>query len=177
MHSATTIVTFSGKKIDFLNLSINDIDIIDIAKGLSNECRFGGQCESFYSVAQHSVLVSYLTPVHLALEGLLHDATEAYIKDFPSPLKKCMPQYINLEKEIESLIRVKFNISSCEASEVKHADRIMLATEARDLGMEKVLDYPSLRDISPSVIIKVVPMLPKAAFSAFLERFAELIER
>lgn len=72
---------------------------------------------------------------------------------------------------------MKFNISSCKASEVKHADRIMLATEARDLGMEKVLDYPSLRDILPSVIIKVVPMLPKAAFSAFLERFAELIER
>lgn len=45
MHSATTIVTFSGKKIDFLNLSINDIDIIDIAKGLSNECRLVGNAK------------------------------------------------------------------------------------------------------------------------------------
>lgn len=50
----------------------------------------------------------------------------------------------------------------------------MLATEARDLGLETVLSFPTLRDISPVSKIKVVPVPSKVAFSEFIERFEEL---
>ena len=54
------IATSTGKHIDFVNITPDQICIEDIARGLSNECRFAGQLESFYSVAQHSVYVSRL---------------------------------------------------------------------------------------------------------------------
>src|SRR5262249_40410739 len=62
--------------------------IEDIAQGLAHECRFNGHVREFYSVAEHCVRVSWLVPQAFALEGLLHDASEAYLKDVPSPLKK-----------------------------------------------------------------------------------------
>ncbi len=77
------IATSTGKHIDFVNITPDQICIEDIARGLSNECRFAGQLESFYSVAQHSVYVSQIVPPEYALEALLHDAAEAYIKDIP----------------------------------------------------------------------------------------------
>ena len=77
------IATSTEKHIDFVNITPDQICIEDIARGLSNECRFAGQLESFYSVAQHSVYVSQIVPPEYALEALLHDAAEAYIKDIP----------------------------------------------------------------------------------------------
>ncbi|HFQ9141953.1 TPA: HD family hydrolase [Enterobacter cancerogenus] len=174
MYSEHVIVTFSGIKIDYRNIRVEDINIIDIAKGLSNECRFGGQCENFYSVAQHSILVSYLTPKSLALEALLHDAAEAYIKDFPSPLKRIMPDYLVLEKRFEKAIKDRFCLRQHKSPEIKEADLIMLATECRDLNMESVMNYPTLKNISPSPSVRVEPMKPKAAFQAYLDRFEEL---
>ena len=70
------IETVSGRKFYFLNPNPEDIDIEDIAHALSMQCRFTGHTKWFYSVAEHAIWVSYLVPVHLALEGLLHDASE-----------------------------------------------------------------------------------------------------
>ncbi|MBJ2114435.1 deoxyribonucleoside 5-monophosphate phosphatase [Serratia ureilytica] len=94
-----SIITYTGKTLSLDNLTTESIDLIDIAKGLSNECRFGGQCEEFYSVAQHSILVSLLVPLPYALEGLLHDAAEAFIGDMPSPFKKNLSDYVEMEKK------------------------------------------------------------------------------
>lgn len=110
-----------------------DINISDIAHALSNLCRYNGHCESFYSVAQHSVLVSEIVPAKYALEGLLHDAAESYIGDMIRPLKTHLLIYKDIECEIEKCIAQKFKLTYPWPAEVKSADNTLLATEARDL--------------------------------------------
>lgn len=83
------IQTSGGKKFWPLNPRKGDVDIHDIAHALSNECRYNGHCSSFYSVAQHSVLLSIaMAGKGLARAALLHDASEAYLKDLPRPVKR-----------------------------------------------------------------------------------------
>lgn len=54
----TTMRCASGKYFDLAKPNVNDVDVNDIARALSNLCRFGGQCERFYSVARHSPMGS-----------------------------------------------------------------------------------------------------------------------
>jgi len=77
------ILTASGRHFNYLDPRPGDIDILDIAQGLANECRYTGQTRAFYSVAQHAWLASQIVPRICALEALLHDASEAYCKDIP----------------------------------------------------------------------------------------------
>jgi len=81
-ETCSFIQTYSGKRIDFENPDPDQIDIVDIAHGLSNLCRFSGQSKYFYSVAQHSFYVSLVCKEN-KLQALLHDATEAYMADVP----------------------------------------------------------------------------------------------
>ncbi len=48
-----TIILRSGMYFDYENPTEDTICIEDIAWGLANTCRFGGQSLEFYSVAQH----------------------------------------------------------------------------------------------------------------------------
>lgn len=170
------IATSTGKHIDFVNITPDQICIEDIARGLSNECRFAGQLESFYSVAQHSVYVSQIVPPEYALEALLHDAAEAYIKDIPSPLKAMLPDYKAVEKRIEAVIREKFGLPPVMTVDVHYADLVMLATEKRDLEIDPVNHWPILDSAPPHDDIIIRPLTPPQAYHQFMARF-EILTR
>ena len=79
-----------------MNLHPDDVNIVDIAHSLAMQCRFTGHTKVFYSVAQHSVLVSKLLERRgcdhaTVLWGLMHDAAEAYlVGDVATPVKKSL---------------------------------------------------------------------------------------
>lgn len=100
----------------------------DIMRGLSNIARFSGQIS--YTVLQHSICVSKTLPEELQLEGLLHDAHEAYLGDIVSPLKSLLPDYQKIENRINSELRTWASLPKKLSAEVKRADRIMLQVEA-----------------------------------------------
>lgn len=145
----TWILTASGKHFDLADPQPDQIDIRDIAQGLSNEARFNGHTHYFYSVAQHSVGVSLIVPPDNALEGLLHDATEAYMKDIPLPLKRMLPDYKRIEARVDAVIRDRFGLPAQCSAAVKRADLVMLATERRDLMPADPTEWDVLRDITP----------------------------
>ena len=148
----------------------DQISIEDIAVALSREPRYAGQTREFYSVAQHSRLVSNHCTTN-PLWGLLHDASEAYMKDMPWPVKRLLPEYKELERRLMFVIAEKFGLSWPEPGAVKDTDLVLLATERRDLyGATKVSgDYLPLPHI-----IKSWP--PIYARCVFLDRFRSLTE-
>lgn len=87
------IRTATGRHLDLTGSTAADIDPLDLARGLARACRFAGQCDAFYSVAQHSVLASFHVPPQDALHALLHDAAEAYLGDLTGPLKRLLVSY------------------------------------------------------------------------------------
>lgn len=132
------IRTFTGKKLYWSRIAEHDYDIRDIAHALSMKCRWSGHTKKFFSVAQHSVMVSRIGPVEHRMAGLLHDASEAYMPDFPSPLKWWLIEQgfetlQTLEDMMDSIIAEKFGFEYPRDPAVKLADLVMLATEHRDL--------------------------------------------
>lgn len=168
----TWILTSTGRRLDFSIPSADQIDIIDIANGLSKCCRFSGQCRAFYSVAQHSVLVSEIVRRPVALAALLHDAAEAYTGDLPSPLKELIPQAQHVENELMHAVYEHFGlwVSPSEQQAIRHADLIMLATERRDLMPHDQEPWPCLDGVIPR-IAKIEPWPHDTAWKLFLERF------
>lgn len=170
------LLTASGRKFDPVDPQPDMIDLVDIAAGLSNECRFAGQCRFFYSVAQHSVLVSQLVPQEDAFEALLHDAAEAYIKDIPAPVKRLLPDYRALEARIEGAIRARFGLPADESPSIKHADLVLLATERRDLMPHGGEDWPMLEGITP-MDKRIRAVHAAQAKSMFMQRALEVLQK
>jgi uncharacterized protein len=123
---------YTGPVVDVLQLQAMDIDIRDIAHALAQLNRFGGHGRKSVSVAQHSVYVSRLSGRKHALQGLLHDASEAYLGDVPSPLKQSelFSSYRVVERRLQQMIFARFNCSVQEAPQVVAADALMLRFEA-----------------------------------------------
>lgn len=168
------IRTHSGHHFYYQAISQDAIEIDDIAQALSNICRFAGHLDDFYSVAQHSVLVSRLVPPELALEALLHDASEAYCQDIPAPLKALLPDYRDIEASVDNVIRSLFGLPLAHSPEVKHADLVMLATERRDLGIDDGDKWDILDGIAPTDEFAIHPLNPRQARQLFIARFNEL---
>jgi hypothetical protein len=126
------IETLSGE----FRLSDMQFNIVDIAWGLSQLCRYNGQCKQFYSVAEHSVLVAWLMDKYTAgnpLEGLMHDACEAYIGDLPSPWKPLVPDFVALEDRIDRAVRAKWQLPYPKTEDCKWADTAAAFIEAKYL--------------------------------------------
>jgi len=135
-------------------------------------CRFAGQCNQFYSVAEHSVHASRFVPEVHARAALLHDGTEGFIGDMTKPLKDIIPGYREVEDRIEQAIFKRFGLTLPLSPEVKDVDLRMLVTEQRQL-MHNRDDWNYSRGREPLDI--VLPCwTPAEAKDQFLARFKEL---
>jgi uncharacterized protein len=168
-----TICTVNGSYFNFVDVKPNVIFVDTIARALSNLCRFNGQIEKFYSVAQHSVICSQIVPEEFAMQALFHDAAEAYIGDITKPLKALLPDYQEVEKRVETDIFEKLAIEWPMHPSVKHADLVMLATERRDLFNPDGVEWVILKDIVPAEL-NIFPLLPEQAYRLFMDRYLEL---
>lgn len=167
--------TSSGRPFWPASPHIDDVRIGDIANGLCRICRFNGQLDpniEHYSVAQHSVLVSYIVPPEYAIEGLMHDAAEAYAGDMIRPLKKLDTFFQKTELTIDQVIRAKYGLPALCSDVVKRADNIAVATERRDLLPEQIdVDWGEPVEPHPEIIR---PMRAFQARDLFFARALEL---
>ena len=122
--------TFSGKVVDIMNPTVDMIDSRDIAMGLSNNCRWGGQCNHFYSLAQHSIYVATMAPAGLEPEALIHDASEAYLGDVIKPLKVILGKvYADIEEKWMRVICSKYGVDYNRLELIKEYDIAALVHE------------------------------------------------
>lgn len=169
----TWIQTFTGRKIYPLDIRSGDICIEDIAHSLAYQCRFNGHSLCYYSVAEHSVIVSQFVPIELALDGLLHDASEAYLCDLPRPLKQSFHDYVKAEQNAERVIARKFGTKFPIHPAVKEIDNQILLDE-RDQIMVPCEHEWSLTGNPLGVRLEC--WSPEEAEDRFLERYNWLTE-
>ena len=165
--------TWMGKRFYLEDPQAKDVDILDIIFALSNMTRYGGHCR-FYSVAEHSILVSELVPSEFALAGLLHDASEAYIADVIRPLKRSLGsgnKYFQLEDRVMAVILEKYGLHARLPKEVKEADLAVCGLEKEKLHPRSDpwdLPFPVPRHL------QLACLAPSSARIAFLKRFCAL---
>ena len=179
----------SGRRLDLLDPSPLDIEIEDIAHGLSRQARWNGQTtgEWAFNVAQHCVLVEQLV-VHLRprastawrLGALLHDAPEYVIGDLISPFKNAIGlDYRAFEHRLAAAIHTRFglptDLPSQAISLIKKADHAAAYLEATQLAgfspEEARRFFGSFRGADR---ITISPQPPGEAKSSFLDRFRAL---
>ena len=166
------IMLQSGFWFDFLDPESSKFDINDIAVGLSKTCRYAGQCSGFYSVAEHSLLVSDTAPEH-AYAALMHDAAEAFIGDITRPLKQLLPDFKRIEALVESAIFNRFSVPHPMPIEVKAADLRVLAAEQAQIMPRETSLWAFESGIEPATV-RVKCLSPDQAREKFLSRFYEL---
>ena len=176
--SDSWIQTYTGKKFDIDNLDPSMVCLEDIAHALSMLCRYNGHCEMFYSVAEHSVIMSQYVPKHLALDALLHDAAEAYITDVPRPFKKLLIGFSGLESKIMTVIYEHFGLKEPEYDQypiIKNGDLQMLAIEQQQLLKPSPEPWECIEGLDRWTPIPILPIWhPTLAKEQFMETFKKL---
>jgi uncharacterized protein len=174
--------TVSGRWVNPFDPDPDQLDAGDIARALANQCRFGGHSRVFYSVAQHSVIVSELVEqrggdAEDVFAALMHDASEAYLGDMPHPIKhrsSLGAAFKAAEDHLEAALRERFGIKA-HVPEIKRADRALLATERRAFSGEG-WHWPELEGVEP-LELELTALAPDEAAQAFAQRYAELAAR
>lgn len=183
--------THSGAKVHILQPDPSVIRQLDIAHALARTCRFNGHVGTFYSVAQHCLLVQHHAPEELKLEALLHDATEAYLGDVIRPLKRLLPAYKKIERQWEAIIAEKYKLDTSPAATqvVKALDRRALITERKLVASAHWMKHTMSEDesgIQGFATLRVPRWLPMAGSmeyglyeveDAFNECWGELQEK
>jgi hypothetical protein len=172
------MATFGGTKFYPLEPFPSEIKIEDIAHSLALQCRFNGHCKNFYSVAEHSLIISSeilkaKNDKKLALMGLLHDASEAYLGDIIRPIKyeNMMSGYRAAEVLLQTMIYERFGLPATEPQTIREYDISLLALEIKELT-----SFPNF-EIAVSAKINIhleVQLTPVEAERNFLRKFNEL---
>ncbi len=170
-----TIMLRSGAVLDFLDPRSSGFTIDDIAHGLSLICRYAGQCDRFYSVAEHCLHVSDVA-IGYEYAALMHDAAEAFVGDVTRPLKQLLPTYKRIEADVERAIFERFNVPYPLPAAVKLADLSVLAAEQGQIMPRGTNAWALAEGIAPAEIT-VKALRPEEAKVAFMERFTQLYRR
>jgi uncharacterized protein len=174
------IQTYSGILVDIKTPNPNTILVCDIAKHLSQLCRYTGASRSFYSVAEHSVLVANLCPQDLKLIGLLHDSAEGFLGDCSTILKNLLPEYQKLEKTMNEAIIKRFDLGIPDFNCVKIYDRIALDIESKVLMGPRHPVWDNYKVESPEgydfdySLLEIKSLNPEEAERAYLDLFNSL---
>jgi len=179
----------SGRRLDLLDPSPLDVEIEDVALGLSRVARWNGQTKGdwAYTVAQHSLLVEDLAaklkkdlPAHWSLAALLHDGPEYVVGDLITPFKAAVGEdYKVLERRLQAAVHLRFGLPArlpdAIAKLIKRADKMAAYLEATQLAgfgedeANRIFGRP--RNL---VEMHLFSEKPEAARRAFLARFAAL---
>lgn len=126
------IRTVSGRYVNVFKPTPEMFCIEDIAHALANEPRFGGHLRHAYTVGQHCIAmckdVSLMTDME-RFTALMHDCTEAYLKDMPKPIKQMLPDYLELENNLANFLADLFEFQNPLPVNVKHLDQRILEAE------------------------------------------------
>lgn len=185
------VAVISGRLIDPSNFGPADWDLLDVAHPLSHQCRFAGHTTSHYSVAQHSRSVAILArqlahengmpegvQIQAQMQGLLHDAHEAYVIDLPKPIRDSVgfEAYRALEAKMFDTIMRLHGLPTTMMDVVRLADEIMLVSEAEHFwGKEACSTWPGLPKHERRV--KIEWQLPHEARIFFERMYRELEAR
>ncbi len=184
----------SGRRLDLLDPTPVDIEIEDIAHGLSFVARWNGQTAGDwpYSVAEHSLLVEQifarLTPggnIKWQLAALLHDAPEYVIGDMISPVKSAVgPGYGALDERLSAAIHIRFGLPAslppAIKKSIKAADRVSAWMEAIGIAgftrteADKLFGQPQ-HDLTTGLDIKLRPA--SVVRADFVARHESLMSR
>ena len=150
------IQTYTGWRFFPLDPRPDDVDLLDIAHALAMKPRFTGHCKRHYSIAEHCLRVAEAMantgcPIRHQLWGLMHDCAQAYLPDVPAPYKEFVqittpgwPEdeegtvwhertFEEVEERVASVICTALGVEIAGVYEVAEYDKILLATEVRDL--------------------------------------------
>lgn len=171
------ICTHSGIKVFLANPSPDIITLEDIAHGLSNLCRYNGQCKKFYCVGEHVTLVAQdvlcrTGNVMLAACALMHDSPEAYLGDVTGPLKEMLLVFKILESRFEAAIAKRFGLEyRFDHAEIKRSDYEVFFTE-KDHLFDYAYEVWGREGVAADV--KIEGWSPETAKRRFLEMAEEL---
>lgn len=176
----STIELCSGRVIDLKRPEALGID--EIARPLSNICRFTGHTKYHYSVAQHSVIGSYFVKPENAFTFLMHDATEAVLGDVSSSLKKLLPEYQKLERAWWECLADQYGLPYVLPDDVRYVDStLMIQTEKLALFDYEILRYRKNPIKYARNVIKatheICKLSPEVVRNRFIERYFQLVRQ
>lgn len=183
----TSIETYCGHYVDYLDPRADQIELADVARGLANTCRFAGQVTRFFGVAEHAVYVSEVAEYEmgvgdreLLLAALHHDSHEAYLGDWPSPLKYVFDSDLlkDLAHRFDLAVAEKFgfDLALFGHEVVKEADYLQLRREAATLKFSHGVGE-HWRNSDAYAPMAGTGWSPDRAERKFLDRHRELVSR
>lgn len=155
-----------------------------IAHALGQTARYRGNCDEFYSVAEHSCLVSLLME-HVVggdpYEGILHDATESILPDVSAPFKQLFPDLRAVDKRFEHTLRKHFGLPPEKSQECAKADWLALFIESAQILPNRGMDFEDPYNLRPEALRlreqkgwKIACLSWRMAKRVYLERFEQV---
>jgi len=175
-RAATFIETYTGRAFWPLHPTEDALSVIDIAHALSNQCRYSGHVQFFYSVAQHCCLLAAWLSNHGGsaldcLQILMHDAPEAYLVDIPRPVKQYMPQYRVWDHAINDVIREWMGWKDLPMLPIQDELDSRVIVDERAQLMDKARTNDWGHKLQP-LGIEITPWTPAEAEKQFLMMYA-----